>query len=47
VPTLVLDDGRPLGESNAILWYFADGTQYLSNDPYEHAQTLQWMFFEQ
>ena len=47
VPTLVLDDGCPLGESNAILWYFADGTQYLSNDPYEHAQTLQWMFFEQ
>ncbi|HXV05536.1 MAG TPA: glutathione S-transferase N-terminal domain-containing protein, partial [Solirubrobacterales bacterium] len=25
VPTVVLDDGRPLGESNAILWYFADG----------------------
>ena len=47
VPTLVLDDGRPLGESNAILWYFADGTQYLSGDPYERAQTLQWMFFEQ
>ena len=47
VPTLVLDDGRPLAESNAILWYFADGAQYLSDDPYERAQTLQWMFFEQ
>ena len=47
VPTLVLDDGRPLAESNAILWYFADGTPYLSGDPYERAQTLQWMFFEQ
>ncbi|MDH4102432.1 MAG: glutathione S-transferase family protein [Thermoleophilia bacterium] len=47
VPTLVLDDGRPLGESNAILWYFADGTQYLSDDAYERARTLQWMFFEQ
>jgi glutathione S-transferase len=47
VPTLVLDDGRPVAESNAILWYFADGTQYLSSDPYERAQTLQWMFFEQ
>jgi glutathione S-transferase len=47
VPTLVLDDGRPLAESNAILWYFADGTQYVSNDRYERAQTLQWMFFEQ
>ncbi len=29
VPTLVLDDGRPLGESNAILWYLGDGTQYV------------------
>ena len=47
VPTLVLDDGRPLAESNAILWYFADGTQYVSDDRYERAQTLQWMFFEQ
>ena len=47
VPTLVLDDGRPLAESNAILWYFADGTPYLSDDPFERAQTLQWMFFEQ
>jgi glutathione S-transferase len=47
VPTLVLDDGRPLAESNAILWYFADGTQYVPEDPYERAQVLQWQFFEQ
>jgi glutathione S-transferase len=47
VPTLVLDDGRPLGESNAILWYLGDGTQYVPEDPYERAQTLQWAFFEQ
>jgi glutathione S-transferase len=47
VPTLVLDDGRPLGESNAILWYFGDGTAYVPTDPYERAQVLQWMFFEQ
>jgi glutathione S-transferase len=47
VPTLVLDDGRPLGESNAILWFLGDGTQYVPNDPYERAQTLQWAFFEQ
>ena len=32
VPTLVLDDGRPLAESNAILWYFADGTQFVPVD---------------
>jgi len=47
VPTLVLDDGRPLGESNAILWYLGDGTSYVPEDAYERAQTLQWMFFEQ
>jgi glutathione S-transferase len=47
VPTLVLDDGRPLAESNAILWYFGDGTQYVPEDPYQRAQVLQWQFFEQ
>jgi glutathione S-transferase len=47
VPTLVLDDGRPLAESNAILWFFGDGTEYVPTDPYERAQVLQWQFFEQ
>jgi glutathione S-transferase len=47
VPTLVLDDGRPLAESDAILVYFAEGTEYLPDDRYERAQVLQWMFFEQ
>ncbi len=47
VPTIVLDDGRSLGESNAILWYFGDGTRYVPADRYERAQVLQWQFFEQ
>src|ERR1700754_2097056 len=47
VPTLVLDDGRPLAESDAILFYFAEGTEYLPVDRYEQAQVLQWLFFEQ
>ncbi len=47
VPTLVLDDGRPLAESNAILWFFGDGTRYVPDDAYERAHVLQWMFFEQ
>jgi glutathione S-transferase len=47
VPTLILDDGRPLAESNAILWYFGDGTTFLPDDPYARAQVLQWLFFEQ
>jgi glutathione S-transferase len=47
VPTLVLDDGRPLAESNAILWYFGEPAGYVPADPYARAQVLQWMFFEQ
>ncbi|MDX6485143.1 MAG: glutathione S-transferase [Gaiellaceae bacterium] len=47
VPTLVLDDGRSLGESGAILWYFGEGTRFVPEDAYERAQVLQWMFFEQ
>jgi glutathione S-transferase len=47
VPTLVLDDGRPLAESNAILVYFGEGTPYIPDDRYERAQVLQWLFFEQ
>ncbi|HET7138068.1 MAG TPA: glutathione S-transferase family protein [Gaiellaceae bacterium] len=47
VPTVVLDDGRPLAESNAILWYFGDGTPWVPDDSYERAQVLQWLFFEQ
>jgi glutathione S-transferase len=47
VPTLVLDDGRPLGESGAILWYLGGGTRFVPEDAYERAQVLQWIFFEQ
>ena len=47
VPTLVLDDGRSLGESGAILWYFGEGTRFVPQERYERAQVLQWMFFEQ
>jgi glutathione S-transferase len=47
VPTLVLDDARPLAESNAILWYFGDGTRFVPHDLYARAQVLQWLFFEQ
>ena len=47
VPTLVLDDGRPLAESGAILRYFGDGTRFVPDDGYDRAKVLQWMFFEQ
>ena len=47
VPLLQVAPGKFLPESNAILWFLADGTPLLSNDPIERAATLQWMFFEQ
>jgi glutathione S-transferase len=47
VPTLVLDDGRAIAESNAIIYYFASGTRYLPEDLFERAKVLQWLFFEQ
>ncbi len=47
VPTIVLDDGRSLGESGAILWYFGEGSRFVPDDRYARAQVLQWMFFEQ
>jgi glutathione S-transferase len=47
VPTLVFDDGRSLAESNAIIFHFAEGTDYLPEDRFERAKVLQWLFFEQ
>jgi glutathione S-transferase len=47
VPTLTLEDGSHLAESNAILHYLAHGTPLLPAERLEHARALQWMFFEQ
>jgi glutathione S-transferase len=47
VPLLVLDDGRTLAESNAMLCWLAEGTRYLPADAWQRAQALSWMFFEQ
>ena len=47
VPVLVLDDGRPMFESNAIIDYLAEGTPYMPEDAYERQQALAWQFFEQ
>jgi len=47
IPTLELEDGICLAESNAILWYLAEGTRYLPSDRLARARVLQWMFFEQ
>jgi glutathione S-transferase len=47
VPVLVLDDGRALAESNAIISYLADGSHLAPSEPFARAQVLQWLFFEQ
>ena len=47
VPTLVLDDGRPLAESNAILCYFGEGTRFVPADRHARGQVMQWLFWEQ
>lgn len=47
IPLLRLPDGRCLAESNAILCYLADGTEFLPSDVFERALALQWLFFEQ
>lgn len=47
IPSLELEDGTVLAESNAILWYLAEGTPFLPDDRLQRAQALQWMFFEQ
>jgi len=45
-PVLELDDGTPLAESAAILWYLAEGTAYLPDDRLRRARVLQWLCFE-
>jgi glutathione S-transferase len=47
VPYLTLSDGRGIGESNAMLWYLAEGSYLIPADIYKRAQVLQWMSFEQ
>jgi glutathione S-transferase len=47
IPTLELEDGSYLAESNAILWYLAEGTPYLPSERLDRARVLQWMCFEQ
>lgn len=47
VPTLQLEDGRTLAESNAILLYLAEGTHLLPADRFQRAKVHEWLFFEQ
>jgi len=46
-PALVLEDGRVIAESNAILCYLAEGTRFMPTDRFARAKVMQWLFFEQ
>lgn len=47
VPTLEIEPGKYLPESNAILYYLAQGSPYFPEDRFAQADVLRWMFFEQ
>ena len=47
VPTVVLEDGRPLAQSNAIILHLAQGSDLIPADAYDRARMLEWMFWEQ
>ena len=47
IPTLEFEDGQCLAESNAILWYLAEGSAFLPTGRLARAEVLQWLFFEQ
>ena len=47
VPAVILDDGRPLAQSNAIILHLAEGSSLIPADAYDRARMLEWMFWEQ
>ena len=47
VPVVVLEDGRPLAQSNAIILHLAEGSALIPADAYDRARMLEWMFWEQ
>jgi glutathione S-transferase len=46
IPVLQAGD-RFIPESNAASYYVADGSQLIPTDPFQHADMLRWMFWEQ
>jgi glutathione S-transferase len=47
VPVLVLDDGRTLAQSNAIMLYLAEGSRLIPSDAFQRGKMLEWLFWEQ
>jgi len=47
VPAVILDDGRPLAQSNAIILHLAEGSSLIPADAFERAKMFEWLFWEQ
>ncbi len=47
VPTVILEDGRPLAQSNAIMLHLAEGSDLIPEDAFDRAKMLEWLFWEQ
>jgi glutathione S-transferase len=47
VPAVVLEDGRTLAQSNAIIGYLGEGTAFVPADRWERAKMYEWLFWEQ
>jgi len=47
VPLIVLDDGRILAQSNAMLLHFGEGSDLIPPDAYDRAKMYEWLFWEQ
>lgn len=47
VPVAVLDDGKVLAQSNAIILHLADGSHLIPPDAYDRAKMFEWLFWEQ
>ena len=47
VPLMILSDGRPLAQSNAIISHLAEGSALIPGDPYARAKMMEWLFWEQ
>ena len=47
VPTILLEDGRSLAQSNAIIVHLAEGSNLIPTDPYWRAKMFEWLFWEQ
>lgn len=47
VPVIILDDGRKLAQSNAIMLHLAEGSRLIPVDAYARAKMFEWLFWEQ